>query len=86
MTESSVFNSSVGGFVINMMKLEAIQLLHICTRFCGSGRSDVCTGKWLSIPKQLDGAEYSFNVKYLNSFRGTLFNVVADDVGYDMLN
>ncbi len=29
-TESSVFYSSVGGFVINMMKLEAIQLLHIC--------------------------------------------------------
>ncbi len=28
-TESSVFNSSVGGFVITMMKLEAIQLLHI---------------------------------------------------------
>ncbi len=30
MTESSVFNSSVGGFVINMMKLEVIQLVHIC--------------------------------------------------------
>ncbi len=28
-TESSVFNSSVGGLGINMMKLEAIQLLHI---------------------------------------------------------
>ena len=27
--ESSVFNSSVGGLVINMMNLEASQLLHI---------------------------------------------------------
>ena len=30
MTESSVFNSLVGGFVVDMMKFEASKLLHIC--------------------------------------------------------
>ena len=30
-SQSSLFNSSAYGFVINMMKLEAYQLLHICS-------------------------------------------------------
>ena len=37
-TESSVLNSSIGGFLLSMMKLEVIQLLHIWLR----GISDQC--------------------------------------------